>query len=384
MGSITATGLGKSYAGTPVLSDINLEVKQGEFVTVLGPSGSGKSTLLSIIAGLETPSAGQILLGGQDITGVPANRRGMGLVFQSYALFPTMSVHDNVAFPLRVRRTPRAAVKDKVAWALGLVRMQAMAGRRISQLSGGQQQRVALARALVFDPTVLLLDEPLGALDRKLRQEVQVELRELQRRLGITTVMVTHDQEEALSLSDRIALVREGRLEQFGTPDELHARPRTAFVADFFGAGNIIEGTLHQHPDGAAVHAGDLQLPCLSERPDGSPVTAVLRPELIELGTGPGGTSGVVRESIYLGTSVRHHVRVGDGREVLVLSAGRAGTTAAGAQVRLTWRREDVWLLPPTTDTGTDVGDRVDDHTVSALSAPHLHAASASTVKEPQ
>ena len=220
-------------------------------MTVLGPSGSGKTTLLTLIAGLAGPSAGRIDIGGRDVTLLPAARRNVGLVFQSYALFPHMSVAANVAFPLSVRGLAAAEIERRVEDALRLVQLSGFERRKPSQLSGGQQQRVALARAFVFEPEILLLDEPLGALDRKLREQLQVELRQLQRSLGITTILVTHDQEEALSLSDRIVVLDQGRVQQIATPEDAYLRPANRFVADFLGTANLFEGVLQQ--DGARL-----------------------------------------------------------------------------------------------------------------------------------
>ena len=228
-------GVAKTYGGATVLDEVSLEMRRGEFVALLGPSGCGKTTLLRIVAGLVAPDRGSVRIDGRDVTGLPAHRRNLGVVFQSYALFPHLSVAENVAFGLRVRGASGAERRDRVAECLALVRMETLADRSVKALSGGQQQRVALARALAIQPDVLLLDEPLAALDRKLREAVQVELRQLLRRLGITSVFVTHDQDEALVLADRIGVMQAGRMIQLSTPAELYERPGSRFVLDFVG-----------------------------------------------------------------------------------------------------------------------------------------------------
>ncbi|MDR6217636.1 ABC transporter ATP-binding protein [Deinococcus soli (ex Cha et al. 2016)] len=247
--AVSVRGVRKSFrspggAETRVLDDINLDIRRGEFFSLLGPSGCGKTTLLRILAGFEQPDAGAVLIGGQDMTGVPPHRRDVNTVFQNYALFPHMTVQDNVAFGLRMKGVPTAQIRGRVMQALERVRIADFAARRPDQLSGGQRQRVALARAIVNEPQVLLLDEPLSALDLKLRKELQVELANLQESLGMTFVFVTHDQEEALVMSDRIAVMNRGRVEQLGRAEELYERPRTAFVANFLGSSNLIPGTV--------------------------------------------------------------------------------------------------------------------------------------------
>src|SRR5471032_2364532 len=240
MSDIRLEGVSKRYGTVAAADTVDLSVTQGEFVTILGPSGSGKTTLLSLIAGLNQPTSGRIFIGGRDVTDQPAQARNIGLVFQSYALFPHMTVLENVMFPLGVRKITGDAARKQSLEALKLVRLEGLQDRRPSQLSGGQQQRVALARAVVFKPDILLLDEPLGALDRKLREELQVELKQLQRTLGVTTLLVTHDQEEALSLSDRIMVLNHGRTQQVASPTEAYLKPANRFVAEFLGIANFI------------------------------------------------------------------------------------------------------------------------------------------------
>jgi putative spermidine/putrescine transport system ATP-binding protein len=315
MTDIRLEAISKHYGAFKAADNVDLAVAQGEFVTILGPSGSGKTTLLSLIAGLNQPTTGRILIGGRDVTGSPPQQRNVGLVFQSYALFPHMSVFDNVAFPLRVRKTPADALRAKVMAALELVQLQGLANRRPAQLSGGQQQRVALARAFVFEPDILLLDEPLGALDRKLREELQVELKQLQRRIGVTTILVTHDQEEALSLSDRVMVLDRGQVQQIAAPQEAYLRPANKFVADFLGIANFVP------------------LPGGRE--------GVIRPERIRLAAS-GGLPAKVIEAVYLGQTIRYHLdAAGTG---FVAAAPFVGQPhAIGDNVSLTWDEADVW-----------------------------------------
>jgi ABC-type Fe3+/spermidine/putrescine transport system ATPase subunit len=236
--------LNKSFGSNQVLFDINFKVKKGEFVSLLGPSGCGKTTILRIINGLETADTGTVIVDGKDITNVPVDKRNIGMVFQNYALFPTMSVSKNIAYGLNMRKKSKEEIKEKVDWALKLVRLEGMEDRKITKLSGGQQQRVALARALVIEPSILLLDEPLSALDRKIRAEMQYELRNIQQKIGITTVFVTHDQEEALTMSDKIILMNKGIIEQESDPYNLYNYPKSIFASDFLGKANIMEGKL--------------------------------------------------------------------------------------------------------------------------------------------
>ena len=249
--SLTLRGISKHYVAVRAVDDVDLVVPRGEFLTLLGPSGSGKTTILMMIAGFVHPTSGDILLDDREITHLPPEKRNFGMVFQGYALFPHMTVEQNVGFPLKVRRMGRAEAEPLISDVLDLVQLAHLRDRLPRQLSGGQQQRVALARALVFSPDILLLDEPLGALDKKLRTEVQIELKDLHRRVGTTFLYVTHDQEEALSMSDRIAIVRDGKFVQMGRPDELYERPASRFVADFLGKSNFFTGRR-----GAAIDGG--------------------------------------------------------------------------------------------------------------------------------
>jgi putative spermidine/putrescine transport system ATP-binding protein len=320
MSDIRLEGVSRRYGTVAAADNVDLSVAQGEFVTILGPSGSGKTTLLSLIAGLNKPSSGRIFIGGRDVTDAPAQERNIGLVFQSYALFPHMTVLENVMFPLGVRRITGAKAREQSLDALKLVRLEGLHDRRPSQLSGGQQQRVALARAIVFKPDILLLDEPLGALDRKLREELQVELKQLQRTLGVTTLLVTHDQEEALSLSDRIMVLNHGRTQQVAAPTEAYLRPANRFVAEFLGIANFV---------GIA---------------DGR--TGLVRPERVTLGPVGlnGGAPAKVVEAIYLGQMVRYHLQLEGGAVPMVAAAPFVGRAyAAGDKVAVSWDATDVW-----------------------------------------
>jgi len=302
------------------VEDVTLDIKAGEFFSLLGPSGCGKTTSLRMIAGFEMPDSGRVHVGGQDITDVPVHRRDMGMVFQSYALFPHRTVAQNVAFGLRMREIAKAEIDRRVAAALAQVALTGLEERRPGQLSGGQQQRVALARALVIEPRVLLCDEPLGALDRKLRQQMQFELKELQRRLGVTLVFVTHDQEEALAMSDRIAVMNHGRVEQIGAPTEIYERPRTRFVADFIGEINLLEEA-------------------------GKP--RALRPEKIRLvPPAEARLSGVVETANFLGGATLYRVQAG-GRTWLAREthAGERSPRGPGDPVGLLWNDSDAVTL---------------------------------------
>jgi putative spermidine/putrescine transport system ATP-binding protein len=284
-------GIAKHYGPVRAVDNVDLQVPRGQFLTLLGPSGSGKTTMLMMIAGFIQPTAGDMLLDGRVITHLPPERRNFGMVFQGYALFPHLSVFDNVAFPLKVRRKQPDEVKREVAHALELVQLQSLAERMPRQLSGGQQQRVALARALVFTPEVLLLDEPLGALDRKLRQEVQIELKQLHERIKTTFVYVTHDQEEALSMSDRIAIVRDGRFVQIGSPAGLYEKPATRFVAGFLGESNFIKGRIADvGGDGFTYSAGGRSFRQASGKNGvavGTDVLLAMRPEKVAVSPTP-------------------------------------------------------------------------------------------------
>jgi putative spermidine/putrescine transport system ATP-binding protein len=314
-----------SNGGTIAVDGVDLEIASGEFFSMLGPSGSGKTTMLRMVAGFEMPTAGAILLDGQDVTHLPPFDRDVNTVFQDYALFPHMTVAQNVAYGLMVKKVDRAERNQRVGEALESVQLGSFGGRKPNQLSGGQRQRVALARALVNRPKVLLLDEPLGALDLKLREDMQIELKQIQRSVGITFLFVTHDQEEALTMSDRIAVFNHGKIEQVGTPAEMYERPATAFVAGFVGTSNLITR------DGA---------------------TFTVRPEKIALtDVGAGTADATITEVQYLGADTRYRVRLDDGTDLVVtqqnLTTMSSDVTAArGRRTGLRWSREHQYQLP--------------------------------------
>ena len=330
--AIRLTGLTKEFGAVTAVDHVDLEIAAGEFFSMLGPSGSGKTTVLRLIAGFEQPTAGTIELFGQDVTKRAPFDRDVNTVFQDYALFPHMSVLDNVAYGLRVRGLGRRERNDRAMRALASVRLEQMAARKPSQLSGGQRQRIALARATVVQPKVLLLDEPLGALDLKLREQMQVELKEIQRDLGITFIFVTHDQEEALTLSDRIAVFNDGRIEQLGTPAELYERPGSRFVADFVGTSNLFDAERSRDLLGREGHH--------SVRPEKMTVT---RDGLA--GDGVVNLPGTVVEAIYLGSGVRLVVDLDDGTRVTVLEQNdrdRIHDDERGDRVVVSWHADDV------------------------------------------
>jgi spermidine/putrescine transport system ATP-binding protein len=349
----------KTFGTDTAVQRLTMAVQQGEFFSLLGPSGCGKTTTLRLIAGFETPTAGEVLIQGVDMGRVPSFRRPVNTVFQSYALFDHMTVKDNIAFGLRIKRMAPMQVRDRVMEALHLVKMEAFANRYPAQLSGGQQQRVALARALVNRPAVMLLDEPLGALDLKLRKQMQVELSNLHRQLGITFIMVTHDQEEALSLSDRIAVMHRGEIEQVGTPSDIYDRPQTPFVADFIGDTNLLPGRVNRVTASALavqthsglrviVQANGLPRPHAAS----DPVVVSVRPEKIHLSLGPppqegiNGYSGQVSHVMYLGTHIHCVVRLTSGDMVTVLQPNRASSAISiDTPVHVHWAIDDCLAL---------------------------------------
>jgi putative spermidine/putrescine transport system ATP-binding protein len=347
-GMLSVEGLTKRYGPVVALDNVSLEVERGRFVTLLGPSGSGKTTLLMAIAGFVAPTAGSIRLDGQPIDHLPPERRNFGMVFQGYALFPHLTVADNVAFALRVRRRPRAEIARAVLRALAMVQLEAFADRLPRQLSGGQQQRAALARALIFQPSLLLLDEPLSALDKNLRSDLQIELRDLHKRLGLTFIYVTHDQQEALSMSDEIAILRDGRVIQRGTPEALYERPASRFVAGFLGRSNFLSGSVDTvAPDGFAYRCGAFVLHQArseeSMRP-GDRVLITLRPEKIRL-LAKDATERVVNRIIgrvaafnYVGGLYHLLVDVdGIGRVAVDAPTWRQGVPTVGQTIALGW-----------------------------------------------
>jgi putative spermidine/putrescine transport system ATP-binding protein len=340
----------KSYGPTPVLDDVSVEIGDGEFFTLLGPSGSGKSTLLRVIAGLLDADGGEVVIGGRSMTGRPAHTRELGVVFQSLALFPHLSVGDNVAFPLRMRRVGRKVIAQKVKEALDLVQLPDLQKRAVSELSGGQSQRVALARALVYQPRILLLDEPLSALDRRLRESMQLELTRIHRELGVTVVNVTHDQREALMVSDRIAVMDNGRIVQCGSGSELYTKPATTFVAGFLGDPLLLEGDVVATNGARTLHSLGVAVAVQPEVPLGKGV-AVIRPERLRL-LGhddrqhgyDNSLSGEVLYSAFDGHGTFYQVRLECGPTAAVHVPAGAGAQPhdLGARVLVAWNAEDV------------------------------------------
>jgi putrescine transport system ATP-binding protein len=352
-------GVTKKFRDTLAVDDVSLVVPRGAFYSLLGASGSGKTTLLRMLAGFETPDIGRVLIDGEDVTQVPPHKRPVNMMFQSYALFPHMTVADNVAFGLRQDGMAKPQRDERVAEMLALVRLQNHAKRKPHQLSGGERQRVALARALARQPKLLLLDEPLAALDRKLREETQLELAALQRRLGITFIMVTHDQDEAMTMSDYLAVMDRGRVLQVGTPGEVYESPRTRHVAEFVGAANVFEGRVLRHREAHTEVRCDgvevaLLLPPLPQFDEGAAIAFAVRPEKICIDTAPregeNAISGELDDVAYKGDVSIIHVRLGDGRRVRVQETNVRRDAAAaqrGRRVWLRWRPDDSAVLAP-------------------------------------
>jgi putative spermidine/putrescine transport system ATP-binding protein len=347
--------LSKCFGAVVALDNVSLDVAAGEFLTLLGPSGSGKTTTMHIVAGFESATSGEVSIGGRPVAHVPPHRRDVGLVFQNYALFPHMTAADNIAFPLSMRKTPRAEVGRLVERALDLVRLGGLGARYPRQLSGGQQQRVALARVLVFNPRVVLMDEPLGALDKKLREDMQLEIKHIQQRLGLTVIYVTHDQEEALVMSDRIAVMRVGRLEQVGSPDDLYERPASRFVAEFIGESNVLAGTVTAaaSADTALALAGGATVrgPAVPGARPGDGAMLVVRPErMLFIDDAPEGwnrLAGTVDEVIYVGETTKYVVTAGE-ETLRVKQQNRVGVPRykVGDRVSIGWTVAEGSILP--------------------------------------
>ncbi|MFT4219106.1 MAG: ABC transporter ATP-binding protein [Microbacterium sp.] len=352
-GSVVLSRVTRRYGEHTAVDDLSLAIEPGEFLSLLGPSGCGKTTTLRMIAGFEQPDAGDILVSGRSVLGVPPYKRDVNTVFQAYALFPHMTVAENVAYGLQQRRVAKAEIRERVASALDMVQMRRFAERKPTQLSGGQQQRVALARALVNRPAVLLLDEPLGALDRQLREEMQLELKLIQSRLGITFVFVTHDQGEALSMSDRIAVMRDGRIEQLADSDTIYGRPASAYVAAFVGQQNFFDGTVST--DGAAVetpHALLRPATPVSTVAPGVAARAAVRPEFVELSTTrPAGEANLIEARVigqsHLGETMQFLVQLGSEQSVLSRRpTPDSPRLAVGDTVWAFWRPDSVQVFP--------------------------------------
>jgi putative spermidine/putrescine transport system ATP-binding protein len=358
--ALVLRGLAKHFGSAVAVDGIDLEVRRGEFLTLLGPSGSGKTTTLRMVAGFMAPTSGSIEIDGTDMTRVPPYRRDVGMVFQNYALFPHMTAADNVAFPLRMRHRPATEIRKRVSDALDLVRLGAFGDRYPRQLSGGQQQRIALARAVVFEPRLLLMDEPLGALDRKLRESLQLEIIRVSRALGATVLYVTHDQEEALVMSDRIAIFSMGRIEQLGSGEDLYDRPASLFVADFIGESNILRGTYEADGgaggwmtrEGARWRVGGATA-ARSELSSGTAAALVVRPERMRIlngetaGDGLNTLDATVDEVLYLGPDTKYHLALTSGQRIAVREPREANgrELQRGDRVRLGWSVDDGLLV---------------------------------------
>ena len=352
--ALTLRRLRKTFGAVVAVDDVSLDAAPGEFLSLLGPSGCGKSTVLRMVAGLVEPDAGQVVLDGEDISHVPVHRRHLGLVFQSYALFPHMTVYENVAFGLRRRRLPAAELRPRVERMLDLVQLGPLGARHPRELSGGQQQRVALARALVTEPRVLLLDEPLSNLDALLRDEMRVELKRLQERLGTTMIFVTHDQAEALTLSDRVVVMDHGRVEQVGSPEEVYRRPATAFVARFLGRANFLAGVVAEIDAGGATVALDTGPSLRAARREGlrvgDRVHVALRQESIRLVSAADGRPNRFPATVvfhaFAGPAHHYVVQLDGGRELEVVTPGADLPVTRGTGVHVEWAPDDVILLP--------------------------------------
>ena len=344
----------KFYGSLCVVENLDLGIGKGEFVSLLGPSGSGKTTLLMMLAGFEQPTSGAILLDGAAINAVPTHKRDMGVVFQSYALFPHMTVGENVAFPLQMRGLGRAEIAGRVKRALDMVQLSALSERRPSQLSGGQQQRVALARALVFEPRVVLMDEPLGALDKQLREQMQLDIRDLHRRLGLTIVFVTHDQSEALAMSDRVAVFNKGRIEQIGTPRQVYDEPATRFVAEFIGETNLVEGVVEAVEGAEAtvrLSSGARIVSAVSAPvASGQPVYLSIRPERVDLSETRGEARNVletqVADFVYQGDHLRVQLQ-NDAHPLIAKLGRRSREFAPGTKVYAAFSAGDCRVIAP-------------------------------------
>ena len=355
----------KDFGGMVAVDDLSLDIAEGEFFSMLGPSGCGKTTTLRMIGGFEEPTRGTIYLGGRDVTDLPPYKRDVNTVFQSYALFPHLNVQDNVAFGLRRKKVPGDEIKTRVPEILSLVDLVGFERRKPGQMSGGQQQRVALARALVNHPKVLLLDEPLGALDLKLRKQMQLELKRIQQEVGITFIYVTHDQEEAMTMSDNLAVMRQGKIEQIGPPEDVYESPQTEFVASFLGASNLIDGELKEQRDGfsSVLLTGGGVVIVPSERAPFRPGAAVkvgVRPEKITIGadgdtqpeSGWNAVTGLLRMSTYIGVSHQYKVEGPGGKDLTVWVQNLGSTQAPhpGDRVRLSWQWEHTFAVLPQED----------------------------------
>ncbi len=341
---------GKQVGEVNAVDDVSISIEKGQFVTLLGPSGCGKTTTLRLIAGFEFPTSGHIIVDNQRLEDVPPNRRDMAMVFQSYAIFPHLNVFENIAYGLNVQRRPQAEIKERAARVIELVELTGLENRAPNQLSGGQQQRVALARALVMEPKVLLMDEPLSNLDAKLREQMRTEIRRIQKQLGITSVYVTHDQIEAMTLSDRVVVMSQGKIEQIGPPSDVYRAPQTRFVADFIGRANFIEATVRERRNDQLVLdalGATLTASTSTEYATGQVVTLVARPEMIEIDSPQAHTQGTVRRVVYLGNVIEYDVEVGGQLLSLVEHDPRRTTIhPEGQAVKVRFLEDCLYVLP--------------------------------------
>lgn len=349
---INFDAVSKSYGDVKVIDGLNLGINRGEFVSLLGPSGSGKTTMLMMLAGFEAPTGGKILVDGKRVDHLPPHARNMGVVFQNYALFPHMSIADNVAFPLKMRGIPKSEIKTKVERALDMVKLSAVSARKPAQLSGGQQQRIALARALVFEPEVVLMDEPLGALDKQLREHMQLELRTLHKSLGLTVVFVTHDQNEAITMSDRIAVFNAGKIEQIDTPEAIYSKPTTTFVAQFIGETNLLSGSISESTaNGSVIELSDGTR--VVERAGrtfnrGDSIILSVRPEALSIGHGAANTNALpatIDDLVFQGDHTRVHLTSG-ATKLAARVAGASHGFQVGQQTHVYFAPEACAVVP--------------------------------------
>jgi putative spermidine/putrescine transport system ATP-binding protein len=358
MSSLTASGdttmvalerVTKSYGTFKALHETSLGVKKGEFLTLLGPSGSGKTTLLNVICGMQSPTDGRVFIDGRDVTAVPPSKRGIGMVFQNYALMPHMTVFENIAFPLQIRKVPKEEIKRRIGDVLTLVGLSNLAARKPKELSGGQQQRVSIARCMVYDPSLILMDEPLGALDKKLREQMQIEIKRLHTESGITVIYVTHDQEEALNMSDRIMLMRAGQIEQLGTPTDLYTNPVSEFAADFIGESTLLEAEVVSIGEQGSVKLRSSEMCTVPVRDAkvGTRGKLLLRPEALRIvpsGNVPGGHNalqGTVTDTLITGGAAKHFVKLTNGDKLIVQELSNKKMTSFTS-------RENIQVLWPT------------------------------------
>lgn len=366
---IELVNLTKAYQDFFAVDHINLSIREGEFLTLLGPSGSGKTTTLSMIAGFQLPTEGEILINGKSVTYVPTNKRNIGMVFQNYALFPHMTVEQNISFPLEMQKVPKKQIKNNVEKVLEVVRLKGFNNRYPRQLSGGQQQRIALARAVVFNPSLLLMDEPLGALDKKLREELQIEIKRIHHDLGITVIYVTHDQQEALTMSDRIAVMNHGLIEQLGSPSELYMFPKSEFVAGFLGESNIIKGTIENISNSTCVIQTNDGLQITGPLPHnakmGEELSFIIRPEwpiFNKIGESTNSYKGTIQEVLYIGDITKYVVRISESVSIVVKHPNRPGLHPyqVKTEVTVSWELGDIISLRAADKTAVSLKERED------------------------